>query len=157
MPKTPTQVFSCEYCEIFRTVFFIEHPCMNKDPRTQKCVTNILEWWNLVQLYLKKMPKIYESRDVPLEFWLHQYFFTGNQQILLYQKVQIEIPFWYIISYFLLFFLLVFKYCLNKHALQFWWFQQNLPLQAFLKLKYFEKIVTWLKLYCKCGHVTKTC
>ena len=34
---------------------------MNKAPRTQKCVTYILQWWNLVQLYLKKMPKIYES------------------------------------------------------------------------------------------------
>ena len=32
--------------------------------------------------YLKKIQKIYESRDTPLE-----YFFIGNQQILLYQKI----------------------------------------------------------------------
>ena len=35
--------------------------------------------------YLRKIRKIYESLDTPLEFYWHQYFFTGNQQILLYQ------------------------------------------------------------------------
>ena len=35
--------------------------------------------------YLRKIQKIYESLDTPLEFYWHQYFFTGNQQILLYQ------------------------------------------------------------------------
>ena len=39
--------------------------------------------------YLKKVKKIYESRDTPLEFCRHQHFFTGNQQILLYQEMQI--------------------------------------------------------------------
>ena len=39
--------------------------------------------------YLKKIQKIYESRDTPLEFCWHQHFFTGNQQILLYQEIQI--------------------------------------------------------------------
>ena len=39
--------------------------------------------------YPKKIQKIYESRDTPLDFCLHQYFFTGNQQILLYQEIQI--------------------------------------------------------------------
>ena len=48
--------------------------------------------------YLKKIQKIYESRDTPLEFYWHQHFFTGNQQILLYQEIQIKIAFWYIIS-----------------------------------------------------------
>ena len=37
----------------------------------------------------KKIQKTYESRDIPLEFCWHQYFFTGNQQILLYQEIQI--------------------------------------------------------------------
>ena len=37
--------------------------------------------------YLKKIQKIYESRDTPLEFCWHQHFFTGNQQILLYQEI----------------------------------------------------------------------
>ena len=48
--------------------------------------------------YLKKIQKIYESHDTPLEFCWHQHFFTGNQQTLLYQEIQILIPFWYIIS-----------------------------------------------------------
>ena len=39
--------------------------------------------------YLKKIQKIYKSRDTALEFWWHQHFFTGNQQILLYQEIQI--------------------------------------------------------------------
>ena len=33
---------------------------------------------------LKKIQKIYESRDTHPEFCWHQHFFTGNQQILLY-------------------------------------------------------------------------
>ena len=41
--------------------------------------------------YLKKTQKSYESRDTPLEFCQHQHFFIGNQQILLYQKIQIQI------------------------------------------------------------------
>ena len=32
------------------------------------------------------------------EFCWHQHFFTGNQQILLYQEIQIQIAFWHIIS-----------------------------------------------------------
>ena len=39
--------------------------------------------------YLKKIQKIYESRDTPPEFRWHQQFFTGNQQILLYQEIHV--------------------------------------------------------------------
>ena len=39
--------------------------------------------------YLKKIQKLYESQDTPSEFCWHQYFFTGNQQILLHQETQI--------------------------------------------------------------------
>ena len=39
--------------------------------------------------YLKKIRKLYESCDTPLEFCWHQHFFTGNRQILLHQKIQI--------------------------------------------------------------------
>ena len=39
--------------------------------------------------YLKKIQNIYESHDTPREFCWHQHFFTGNQQILLYQEIQI--------------------------------------------------------------------
>ena len=48
--------------------------------------------------YLKKTQKIYESRDTHPEYCWHQHFFTRNQQILLYQEIQIQIAFWYIIS-----------------------------------------------------------
>ena len=41
--------------------------------------------------YLKKTQKSYESRDTLLQFCQHQHFFIGNQQILLYQKTQIQI------------------------------------------------------------------
>ena len=39
--------------------------------------------------YPKKIQKMYESRDTPLEFCWHKHFFTGIQQILLYQEIQI--------------------------------------------------------------------
>ena len=38
---------------------------------------------------LKKIQKIYESRVTPLELCPHHHFFTGNQQIWLYQEIQI--------------------------------------------------------------------
>ena len=43
----------------------------------------------IVILYLKKIQKIYESHDRPLEFCWHQHFFISNQQFLLYQEMQI--------------------------------------------------------------------
>ena len=39
--------------------------------------------------YLKKIQKIHKSRDTPLEFYWHQYFFSENQQFLVYQKMQV--------------------------------------------------------------------
>ena len=47
---------------------------------------------------LKKIYKLYEPRDTPTEFCWHQHLFTGNQQMLFYQEIQIKIEFWYIIS-----------------------------------------------------------
>ena len=44
--------------------------------------------------YVKKIQKISEWRDTPPEFCWHQHFFTRNQQILLYQEIQIYIAFW---------------------------------------------------------------
>ena len=43
----------------------------------------------IVISYLKKIQKICESHDTPSDFCWHQHFFTGNQQILLYQEIQI--------------------------------------------------------------------
>ena len=37
--------------------------------------------------YLRKIQKMYKSRETSLEFCWHQHFFTGNQQILLHQKI----------------------------------------------------------------------
>ena len=39
--------------------------------------------------YQRKTQKIYELRNIPLEFSRHQHFSIGNQQILLYQEIQI--------------------------------------------------------------------
>ena len=64
-----------------------------------KSITHILQWWNLTQLYLieRISKKKYESRDIPLKFCWNHHFFTRNYQILLYQEIQILVPFWYII------------------------------------------------------------
>ena len=39
-----------------------------------------------VILYLKKNQKIYKSRDILLKVCWHLHFFTGDQQVLLYQE-----------------------------------------------------------------------
>ena len=55
-----------------------------------KSVTHILQRWTWHSYTLpKEDKKIYESRDTPLEFCWHQHFFIGNQQVFLYQKIQI--------------------------------------------------------------------
>ena len=41
--------------------------------------------------YLKRFQKIYKSRDAPLEICLYQHFLTRNQQLLLYQEIEISI------------------------------------------------------------------
>ena len=43
--------------------------------------------------YLKKIQKLFESRDRPPEFCWHKHFFSGNKQILLYQEMRISIAF----------------------------------------------------------------
>ena len=37
--------------------------------------------------FLKKIQKIHKSCDTPLAFCLHQHFFTGNQQLLVYISI----------------------------------------------------------------------
>ena len=39
--------------------------------------------------YLRKIQKMYKSRDTFLKFCWHQHFLTGNQQILLHQEIHI--------------------------------------------------------------------
>ena len=44
-------------------------------PPSLKSVTHILQWWNMAVIpYLKKIQKLYESRDTPLELCWHQHF-----------------------------------------------------------------------------------
>ena len=65
-------------------------------PTTMKLGTAIHE--------LKKIQKIYESRDTHREFYWHHHFFTWNLQILLCQELQIWAAFSYIISNYLNFY-----------------------------------------------------
>ena len=39
--------------------------------------------------YLRNIQKMYKSRDISLEYCWHQHFFTGNQQVLVHQEIQI--------------------------------------------------------------------
>ena len=54
----------------------------------------------IVRPYITEIQKVYEWRDTPLEFCWHQHFFTGNQQIFLYQEIEIYIAFWHIFENF---------------------------------------------------------
>ena len=103
---------------LFRMGFFgATHGCGGqKGPLPKTCHTypTIMKLGTVIPLP-KKVREIYESRDTPLEFCWHQHFFTGNQQILLYQEIQIKIAFWYTISIYFYFFW-VFIDCYNKRG-----------------------------------------
>ena len=60
-----------------------------KDPLPKICHTNsTMMRLGTVILYLKKNQKIYKSHDTPLKFCWLQYFFTGDQQVLLYHEIK---------------------------------------------------------------------
>ena len=64
--------------------------CSRMGGPSLKSATHILQWWNLAVIpYLRKIQKVYKSRDTSLEFCWHQHFFTRNQQILLHQEIHI--------------------------------------------------------------------
>ena len=88
-----------------------------KSPLPKICLTYpAIMKLGTVLTYLKKIQKLYESRDTALEFFWDQYFFSGNQQILLYSEILIA--YWYIIfSSSNLF--RVFKDFFNKYDLNF--------------------------------------
>ena len=118
--------------------------------------------------YLKEIKEMYESRDTPCDFSWHQhFFFTGNQQILLYQEIQVLTAFWCIISNFFIFYR-VFKYCYNKHRYNFHDVSKNgcpRPLENkcilekrlwrhnFCQWHYQQNLITWFKLCCRCGYL----
>ena len=57
--------------KIYHIFFFFYGNSIEK----KKSITCILQWWNLAVIpYLKKIQKIYESRDSLLEFCWHQHF-----------------------------------------------------------------------------------
>ena len=87
----------------------MDAPPLPKICHTYSTIMNL----GTVILHLKKFQKDYESHEIPLEFCWH--FFTGNQQILLYQEIQIQISFRYKISNSSNF-SWVFKSCFNKHG-----------------------------------------
>ena len=57
-------------------------------PKTYQTYPTMMKLVTVIP-YLKKTPKIYESRDTRLDFCWNQHFFIKNQQILLYQEIQI--------------------------------------------------------------------
>ena len=61
-----------------------------KGPLPKICLTyTTMMTLGTVIPYLKKIQKIYKSRDTLFEFCLHQHFLTENLQILLCQEIQI--------------------------------------------------------------------
>ena len=92
-------VYFLEYLIKLNCFFYHTGRGGKKSPHPKICHTypTMMQLGTVIH-YLKKIQKIYESRETPSEFCLHQHFFTGNQQILLYQEIQIQIAFWYIIS-----------------------------------------------------------
>ena len=112
----------------------------------------------------KEDPKIHEPRDTTHAFFWHHRFFIGNQQILLYQQTN---ACWYNISNSFNFFW-VFKnfsikmvailikivaYCRlawNKGILK-----KSSWLHNFSPWRHQPNFITWLKLYCICGHGIK--
>ena len=90
-------------------------------------------------LYLKKTQKIYESRDLPLDFCWHQHFFIGNQKILLWIRLHftnISTPFWYIISNYLTFLESLKIILINKVTIMV--VSAKLTTSGFLKIKIFQ-------------------
>ena len=120
-------MFSCEFFEISKNTFFTKHlgttasgvgegPESVPPPKICHTYPTMMKLGTLIP-YLKKIRKIHKSRDTrdtPLEFCWHQHFFIGNQQVLLYQEIQIYIIFWYIVSNSFNFFW-VFNDFFNEH------------------------------------------
>ena len=91
----------------------------------------------IVMLYQNMTQKLYKSRDTPLDFCWHQYFFIGNLLFLLYQEIQIQIVFnTYSNS---LNFAWVFKGCFNKYG---WTFAAKLATLSLPTI-----MVFWNKVY----------
>ena len=104
---------------LFRMVF-LELPTdgIGKSPSLNPA-THIQHWWTLEQLYLthRRLKNIWITWHT-LWILLTLASFARNQQMLLYQGIQIKIAFWYIISNSFTFFW-VFKNFVSKHGCNF--------------------------------------
>ena len=90
-----------------------------KSPLSVRSITYILQWWNLAVIpHLKKIQEMYKSPDTLLAFYRQQHFSDGNQQLLLYREIQLQIEFWCIISNSFNF-VWVFKGRFNKYGYNF--------------------------------------
>ena len=80
-----------------------------------KPVTHILQWWNVAVIpYLKKIQKLYESHDTPLEFCWHQHLLPEISNFFISRNTDID-PFRYMV-YNSSNFSRVFNDCFNKHV-----------------------------------------
>ena len=131
-----------------------------------KSVTHVQQWCSL----LKEDPKYIQiSWHMPWVL-LASAFFIGNQQFLLYQEIPTKIGLQNIISiYFILFVLFFFAFfefwkviLINITAI----FIMSAKLAPLVLLnikifwkKYYDVIISahdsWIKLYCRCGYMTK--
>ena len=141
-----------------------------KDPLPKICHTypTMMKLGTFIT-YQKKIQKIYESRDTPLGLSWHQHLFIGNQNILLYPGIQIQIVFRYMISiHFNFSWVLLDCYknmikilmmsCKNGCPSPSWnkgIFKSRLLRHIFCLLRHQQNFVRWINLYYGCGHVTK--
>ena len=113
----PCKLFTSRYLTLFRMdIFGAGHGWRlgQKGSPSLKSLTQILQWWNLAQLYLTWR----RSKKYMTWLLLTSAFFSRNQQILLYQEIQVYIAFWYRISNYFKF-SWVFKDLFNKPGYNF--------------------------------------
>ena len=73
-------------------LFGAAHGCVGekKAPSLKSVTHSAVMKLGTVMAYLKKIQKIYKSHDAPLDFCWYQLPFTGNQQTLPYQEIQLD-------------------------------------------------------------------
>ena len=81
-------VIGCGTLTLFRMGFFGAAQGWGTGQKGRPSLKSVTQTWHSYTLF-KKIQKIYESRDTPLEFCLHQQFFNQKQQILLYQEIHV--------------------------------------------------------------------
>ena len=110
-----------KYLTLFRMgLFGTAHGCRDqKGPHTYNLshISCNNETWHSYTWPKEDLKNVWVTRYTFESCW-HQHFLTVNQQILLYQEMQIKTAYWYIISScFNLFW--VFQHFFNKHGCNF--------------------------------------